>query len=723
MDFIGAIKERREKAVQRALTLLEMYGSSDVATRETLLPVAGKALADARVARRWMGVLDAEPDQGLRQKLLGYLSDYDFRQMPSDSDCAVQLLKCLEHPDARDWALHCISKLVPREPRLAVPLIEAYRAQRNDLFARNILAVLLGLGTLPPEAVTFLLSLLNDVDEDFKIQIVKRLLELDAIPAATLEKLLDPSEPASIKLLVLGHLADRSIQMDSAAAKLLLRDPNAACRYAAAWLLTETGEPSSEALNALLHAAADDTDERVRRFAIASFEHTLVKTPVVIDTLLKAMRQETAPAHVAMILCLLEPHIPSAPTIVPELMALVVPNLQTETALRIYDVLGTVAPWNPKLQEWLIASYQTENDDRIKAAILKPLSILNLNDPRLSRMYVDALKLPDAELRRWGIEGVLLLAATRENQGAIAACVEFLNVPDIEPALRLQLAHKIALIPEKSPVLLERLKYAAAQAREPQLRQVCEDAVAKATDVSDAKSEVGEPAADWAGWLHRSEIEHRADGIYPAILQHYDDAPCEAQRVLKALLNPQCADNLYSCYGYDFNESHILNLLDQKNAFDDDASRYCIGRVLTQDAGTPDGYLQFLLANPAYAGLKDGIWQILTRRLDASPALLRELLVYAYGDDEAAAVELSARISKVGGAEALRPYVRMLEQNLGWPPARTLLKGLSKHRDLSGNLREQVEKALQKLGVKADEIGVAHNEPKVQAQGPGFADD
>ncbi len=720
MEFSEAIRARRERAVQRSLAVLETYDASDDATRGTFLKVAAKAFPDSRVAQRWIALLAAESDPGQRERLLKRLAELDFRQVPPDSDCVAHLMSCLEQPDAREvGAVLLVAPWRQRDPQLVAPLIAAYRSQRDAQFARNILAALMRLGNPAPEVLEFFVSVLDEVGTTIKINLVKRLLEQDALKPEALEKLLAPTEPSLIKQLVLDHLVDRSLQCDNAAAELLRRDPDPACRYAAAWALTESGAPSADVLDALLKAAGSDVDERVREFAIASFEHTLAKSPAVIQALLEALRQETSLPRASLILHLLAPHIHREAQIVSALTALLENNCRTDLALQIYPLLGVLARTNESLRAWLIDAFVREKEDRLKAAILRPLSKIHSDDPRISALCVDALKLPEPEIQQWGVQGVLLLPLTPEHFAALYEAATLLLSPNIPLDLRVRLAHKIALLPAKPAPLMSRLKETASQSRDTQIRQICDEICNNAVSDKSGASSDDDPGIDWKDWLHRAEIEHRADGIFPAILEHYDDAPDDARRVLKALLNPQCSNSLYSSYGYDFGESHILALLDRKNAIDDDVSRFCIGRVLMQDGGSPDGFLQYLIANPSYAALKESLWPILEKRQDANAALMRQLLVIAHGDEDAAAQALTARIRAIRGTEALGPYIRLLAANLAWPPSRELLLTLSQHADLTGDARVTVAAALKRLGVQAQN----QSGPPAQKQEPGFADD
>ena len=718
MEFVQAIRQRRERTVQRALAMLEMYGTADAHSKTALLQVAAKGLADVRVLLRWIDVLSNESDPQMRQELLRLLAPLDFRQVPPESNCVAQLLRCLDEPDAREWALYCLARIAPRDPSLVGPLIASYKAQTDATVANRIIAVLFCIGDISDELALFFVSVLDEVDITFKLALVHKLLERDVLPVQVLEKLLAPTEPAMIKVQTLDHMIDRSIRLDNLTVNLL-RDPDPSCRYAAVFALTETGDPHSEVLEALLDAATNDPDDHVRQYAISAFEHTLAKTPEVITGLIEALRREHSAPRAGLILKLLQPHLQRNSQVVTALTSLLENNLQTDIALEVYAALGALAPWNAALMDWLIAACTREKEDRLKAAILKPLAQVNAADSRVTGLCIDAIKMNDPEIQQWGVQGLLLLPGTPENLPALTAGATLLLSPDISSDLLEGLAHKLAIIPGKPPELLARLKTAAEQSRNDALRKVCEDACNKI--LSDATSP-DDSGVDWDGWIHRAEIEHRANGIFPAMYEHFDESPEKARRVLKALLNPQCSESLYSTYGYDVSESSILELLDRKNSIDDDVSRLLVGRTLIQTAGTPDVYLQYLTSNPAYPQLRESAWKIVGMRADASPSLLRTLLIVAYGDEEAAAAAFLERIAALPTADSLRPYVRLLTENLGWEPAHELLKAVFKHKALKGDLLATVRSALLRLGPPEPETSAPAAEPP-QKTGPGFADD
>lgn len=716
MDPVAIIRDRRERTVGRALTLLELYPAADPATRASLLRTAAPALADPRVAGRWITLLAREADPGLRVRLLEYLAAHDFRLSPETADWVAPLLSCAAQPEARHWALAALAAFAPHDARVLAPLMDLYGNLRDVADQRRVLRLLLAHGDPPPALVEFLLARLESVDAHLKVAIVRRLLEQDAIPAPALARLLAPTEPTAIKVLVLDHLLDRSIRLPAATLSLLRQDPDASVRMSAAYVLLESECADPAVLEALLSVVARDPDAQVRSAVLAALHQSLARTPAVIRTILALLPQEPSTEQAIAILRLIEPAMGADSGIAGTLRTMLSGRLQIQLAVEVLRILGALSTRSPELVAWLAEEAARTTDDRIKVAILRPLSQLGGKHPELAGLYADAIRLPDLEIQRWGAYGIVQLPATADHTGAFEAAAARLSGPGLPADLTRSLARKLTMLPEKSAALRSHLQAAAAQSGEPEVRRLCEEACsAETTDAMDPL----EVAIDWSSWIHRAEVEHRADGIFPALYGRCQENPAAARRILKALLNPQCSSSLYASYGYQVNEASLLDCLDRMNAIDDEVSRFCIGRVLTQDYGTPAHLLEYLDANPGFAGLRDGLWRILAKRPDAAPAQMRHLLVVAHGGDAPAAAALAARIAATRGAEALMPSVKLVQENLGWPPAPDLLRALWRHPDLTGDARVAVQQAMVECEIDDPQA----DGPKAVAPGPGFADE
>ena len=705
MHEIQAIRERRQNAVKRALTLLELCKAADAESRASLLKTGVNALGDPAVAGAWIALAAGETDLEIRQGMIRRLADLDFRQIPDLAVCIELLVSCLAHADSRTWALACLTRIAPADPKIIEPLIAIFEKQNSAGQQNEILSVLCQREEYPPQLCSLFAARLDTFDTDFKTVILYRLLAQNALPIEAFEKLLVPSEPSKIKLLLISHMSDRSIVLDKVAAAVLRHDPDAACRTSAILLLTETGSLPADSVDALLEAASSDPEPEVRECAIAAFEHTLAKTPQVVETLLQALQKESSRPHVHLIMSLVVPHLQRSPVIVTAFLNLLKNNLNSDFTVQIYEALGNTLAWMPAMVDLLIASYTSEKDDRTKADILKALAHVNTLDERLIRLYSDALKCPEPKIQQWGVEGLMMLPLDEKQTPLIVEIASVLLTRELPYRLRLAAAKKIARIPAKSETLLKRLSQVAEQSLDKEIARVCELACIDAS-----RHEVAE--INWDAWHHLAAVEHRADGIFPAIYLHYEKSPTQAQRVLKALINPKCTDNLYQVYGYEVNEGTILRFLLKKKAIDDEISRYCMARILGDAQGSLETYLLCLASNPKFPALAQNVWKIFERG-GGSLALMRDLLIAAYGGNEPAAHALGARFQDALPPETFLRYVRLLTENLGWPPSKPLLSSLGTRRDLSIEAANEINKALQKLGETMLATPAA----------PGFADD
>jgi hypothetical protein len=709
MTAIETIRERRQNAVKRALGVLEVCKTADAETRGSLLKSVVSSLTDSAVVSAWIALTASEQDANIRRNMIRSLANVDFRQIQDLPACITLLVSCLNDPDSRAWALDALSRLAPADPAVIDPLIAIYEKQRSAKDQREILSALCQRDEFPPQLCAFMISKLDTFDADFKTYIVARLLSQDALPTASFEKLLLPSEPTRIKFIVMEHIADRSLTQDKAVTAVLQSDKDSACRLEAVWLLTESGELSPDCVAAILKAAMADPAPKVRENALLSFEHTLNKSPRVIEFLLQALDKETRPEYVRLILHLTMPHLQRHSKIIEAYTRFLSKNVDSKLAAEFYEALAKAIAWMPQLVDALIVSYTNEKDDRTKAALLKALATVVAQDERLVKIYVDALKLPEPQIQQWGIDGLMMLPLSEKNVPIVAEMTAALLIEKIPYDLRLAAAKKIARIPDKPKPLLARLKEVAEQAKESELAKVCEKACVSAAATTEADN------SQWDSWIHLADVEHRAEGIFPAIYTEYFKAPEKAQRVLKALLNPKCIDSLYATYGYEVNEHTILGFLGKRKAVDDEVSQYCLSRILGGAEGSLESYLRCLIANPKFPALKTNVWTLFERG-GGSSALLRELLSAAFGGIDGAGSALTERISKPMPPATLSKYITLLTENVGWPPSKALLKQLSKRKDLSVEASKQINEALAKFGDKPDESDAS-------ASGPGFADE
>lgn len=713
-DLLAEIRGRRETSAGQALALLDLAAASDREAKFPLLSTAARSLHDPKVAGRWIELAGGESDTELLEGMIGTAANaLDPRGIP-DLNAWVRLLAAALGADAtRNVALSALSRLLPAHKDAARLLVEAYESERSAPRQRAILRALCTFDD-PPEPVARLLeSAMSSIDADQKPGVVSRLLFRDRLGAKALTALLDPTEPPALRRLVLSHAIDRGLELDAAMAAVLAKDPDAECRRLAAEALAARGSDSPAARKALLAALQGDAHEGVRTAAALAFAHSLEAAAPARAALVEALAEARTRESADLILRLLTPYLSRDAAIRAGLVGLLRRNLKADLAVHVHALLGLLAAWDEKLLSDLRKAFEGEGDDRVRVAILKTLSAVPEADASFVKLYHQALKAPDKQIKTWAAAGLLHLPLTEANVPALLPAARALTDRDIDSDVRLHLAQKIARIPAKSAEFLDALRTAAKHATYPELAKLCERAVEEAPT-----PDGGPKPIDWDDWLRRVDVEGRSEGIFPEIYDRYDENPEMARRILKAAMKPGV--NLYNVYGYDVSALSILSFFVARNAVDDDLARFAVSWALEKDSGygSPDAPLSALFSLPKPATLKDPLWKIFEKRRDVNPILMRELLVRAHGGDTETAAAFRKRLAAKETANAVLPYVLFLLENLAWREAEGLLvAALERFPFLEDpDLTRRLDEAFKLLGR-------ARPSKAPQPPGPGFADE
>jgi hypothetical protein len=717
MTALDEIRGRRDATVEQYLGVLDMVpASADTESKRKLLAIAARGLGEPKVAGRWIEVASAEEDSELKAGMVEVLLDLDHRGVPDVKAFTRLLLDALLLDDVKGAAVACLGRMIAGNVDVARELIEAYAHQGRTGVQRLMLGVLLQGENPPPEVVAFLRTVVDRVDPDLKAVVVDRLLKKDALKGAEFEKLLRPDEPSWVKRRAIDHATERALPVEEQLASVLRKDGDAGVRLAAVQALAARGAKSKVAVDALLEALRQDADPRVREAVMLALRHSLELTPEAIAALLGAMRSETAIERVRLILRLLLPHLNRSFPVRDAFLALLKENLNAELAVEIYDALGLLTTWDPSLFHALFAAFGAAKNDRVKAAILKALSTWHEPDAALIALYADALKSPDAEIRTWGVRGLVLLPLSEPNWPAVAAGVGILLDKKVDWDLREALAKKIAIIPVYTAATVAALKTVAEQGSD-EIKAACE----KAYDRGSRQSPEG-PQVDWDLWYRRVEVERRSEGIFPDIFLEYDKNPEMARKILKAAMNPEV--NLYNSYGHGVSATSILQFLIGRNAMDDDLARFCVTWMMEKDSsyGSPSACLAALKSAPGYPELKETLWKVLEKRSEMPAVLFRELLEIAYGGEEAAGAEFRKRLLSKTTPAAAAKYLKVLESNMAWGPAESIVDEAAKTPKLLDDASKKLlGECFQRLGRKFPEPAKAAPPPK--PPGPGFADE
>jgi hypothetical protein len=694
VSVLDQIRGRRDVTVEQVLLALDLVPGSDTEDRHRLLGIASRALGDPRVVARWLELAGAETDDSLRAAMLRRLLALEPSQVP-DLDAYVSVLIAAAAPEStRSLAIAALDRMGSVDP-----LVHAFHRERLHDVQRLILFALARHDDPPPAVVDIFDAALDACDEDLKPFLLDRLLRAGALDHDRLAPLLRPSEPVAVRLRVLDHLVDHAVPVDLR--DVVASDPDPRCRRAAVRLLAASGSGAETVIDALRH----DPDEMVRAAAAAAVEAAVDLTPATIEALAAAIHEERATELAVFILRLLQPHVGRSPVVRASLFELLQRNIDADLAILVWRTLAPLVASDDDARGLFTAAFERVGHDRVRGAILEALAGVADPHDQLVGLYHAALASPDGRIRSWGMRGLRLVSMDETGTAHVAAASGLLLDPEVDGHVRLDLARKIARIPDKSPALLADLARIAEQG-EGELRDVCR----KAHD--QAVSDLGAGSIDWDGWYRRVEVESEVEGIFPGVFLGYDANPPAARRILRAALAPGCSNALYSS---GVKPSQILDFLAAKHAIDDDVSRYCVSSILGQNAsyGSPNHHLALLKANLAFPALKDSLWQILDRRTDVDPVLLRELLLLAHDGEAEVAAILAERLRTRTNPKQALPLLTFLAGNAAWEPAEALLLGVPPAL-LDDPNRRVLDEAYRRL---------KREPPRSTPGGPGLADD
>ncbi len=691
------------------MALLDAVPSADPETKRSLLSMAGRSIADPAVLGRWVELTAEEEDSELKEAMLARLTGSDHRRIP-DMTAYIQLMvSSIGESRLRWYALESLSRLVTAYPEVVEALMHAYAAQSSAQARRHILIGLSQFHTLPPTLVDFFLSEIDRCDADMKVVLVDRLLRRAAADERMLVRWLAATEPSAVRERVLRYLLDRSIVLEEACISVLRNERQAEVRLLALRALTRQAPRSAAGVQALLDVLRDDPDPQVRAETALAFQQSVEPTPEILPALLQTLRTETTRANAQLILATLIPYASASPVVRDGLLALSAENLQVEIAAVLYEALGRMLRWDASLLPYFLAAYESSRNDQGRSLLLEALAKWPDPDERLISLYHDALKAPHVQIRQWGVAGLLRVPLTQDQTDTVAAGVESLLDPSIDIWTRRDLARKIGCIPDPSPELRAALEETAAHTDDDDIRNICRRALARPSALMDS------PAVDLGRWYRQAAVEHDVQGIFPDIYGLYDRYPEECKSILKvAVLDTACRDKLY--YN-DFRVSAegILQFLLSRDALDDDLCRYCVAQAVTSPG--QGFYVSLLRSRPDFPELRTAVWRMLesaTSNSDASRVLLLELMILVYGDETAVANALGERIATLSRPVAAIPYLRFLDANRYWDPAKPILGEMLSARTLLD---------ADNLGILRDAIRELFPDLNPELLEPGLADD
>jgi hypothetical protein len=706
---MSKIKERSNANTGQTLMMLDMVPLSDTATKYSLLSSASYYLNDSRVIEKWIDLIAVETDTKLKAEMLQKLS---LQQIPDKTRFIELLSSALQQDESRDIILPMLGRFSITDYHARQTLISFYKQQGNADTSRLILSWLLIPVIASPEDLVFYAEILDKTDEADKLLIANRLLLQDQLSIQQVEKLLSPAEPLSVKEMVLGFCFDRSIVPEAALEKLMLSDKHPHIRIWCIQLLAVHGIRTVGLTQNILHVLTKDPDAAVRQAALKVFEYSLSLSPGIIQFLHEHLAAEKDITIALQLLHLLEPYAAKSELFVD----LLDKELKTVIAVRIYEILGKLIPQRFELFEKFITAYEQEQHEDCKAAILRAITAAVTFGNELNDFYLKALNASAVVIKEWGIQGILQIPLTKENTAVVEAAAPVLLQVGLNRELRSLLAKKISCIPQLSSATVQLFIRLIDHETDARIKDIC------TTIQENAIANEGGDNINWEQWLHKADVEHDLSGIFPHIWMYYADNPSMAKSILWSAMNPANSNALYA---EGVSDVEILRFLSVHAGMDDDLSNYALNKLLNADLGYESRFGQYLLvlkSNPAYEGLKEGLWILLEKRSRYIHLILLDQINTIIWGNELEAV-FRKRLQQQNTAAGIIPYLSYLTVNCTWSPVPELLKSIvqlpfvREDREATAAFKD----ACRKCGLDVEELFRIHAQQPAD-DSPGFAD-
>jgi hypothetical protein len=651
--------------------------------------------------------------------MLYRITGSNLQAVPDPAAFMQMLVSVLQQDEGRDTVLLLLGKLSLSFPAAKQPLIAFYQQHNHADTRRQIMNWLLIPKTTDETDLAFFNSILQETDSEEKRLVIGRLLLHDKLTIDQITQLLQPMTPPAVKELVLRYCIDRSIVPEMPLSVILRIDPEPRFRHWAILLLSVHGVKTVAVLDAIMYALKNDQEARVREAALHVFGYSLSLTPETVAYLNYCLSSETDTQLALRLLQFLAPSTSQSPELADTLFYLLQQNLHASVALSIYDILGRLVPNNPAMQEKFIMAYEQEQRDDAKAIILKALS--NTMGDR-HELYLKSLRSPAAGIREWAIRGLLMIPLTRENVPIVIQAAPALLQPELRLELRRQLARKLSVIPNLPAETVAIFARLNDHERDGDILRSATQAQEKAISHSGAAS------IDWEQWLHKADVSHDLNGIFPHIWFYFHENPDMAKQVLYACMNPANSNALYA---QNISEADILEFMIANFGIDEHLINYAISRLLQADLrsnGMLYHYLLIIKTCPLVPELQPALWQLLELRgyrNGLNLIQLEELLRIIYGAD--LENQFKQRIAAQQTVNGMLPYLQYISVNNNWQAAPAVLKSVLEHHAAmldDNSFNNLFKEACRNVGVDIDKLIRTTVPPPTQQaeEGPGFAD-
>lgn len=685
--YVELIRKRRSEKNENILGILSIFSTFDTPMKLDMARLCASQVRDARVLAKWIDILAEENNEPVIAFMIRYLPPIT----ESTRHLADRLIDTLIRrwnlaPRIRESIVCYFEELITARPDLYRWFIRQYAIETDKDVKAALIWPLLEIKNLDKTTTDFLKSILQDVDENLKYNLLLRLLDKDALSLNEISVHLHAKEPISIKLLVLNYFEDRSLCPDRLLMKFYDSELDWEVKNKLLYILLTTSRTlDRHVVEFVLFKLQKETDPSMRHRVLWYFKNSIAINQTNADFFCKLLQHEKAIDNANLMVDWLAPYVSQYSRIKACFLSLLDNAIDLSLAVEIVNRLGNYLPADHALYEQFIEKYENMSNDRIRAVILASLANGPYTDVTLYRLYSKAAASHSRSLRNLGLGGLLLIPMEKEGFPFLEKSVDALLDSSIDPDLRRSFAKKLANIPEKTDACLTRLKEILPQTSDRQIQEVLSDMFSRMKQANDIPQNV-----DW-DWLERRVRIHRSiDHVFPDIFIHFDENKESAKSLLRLMLMDEAFHQ--SLYRQDISRRFILNFLIVKDQIDLELTQFSLNQLVERKAGESilEGdqiYILALKCSPCLTDIKERLWVLFEREIvlslgsipGADLGAVRDVFIRAYGE-HGFFQNLVDRLASAPDIKAVKPYLWFLMDTPPWIYNSALIDHLSAHK-------------------------------------------
>ncbi len=726
--LLETIKERKNDRVSHALAILTM-SKEQFHTHEDkrhLLSIAARNLDDPKVSKKWIELLKTEENTATKELLISSLPNVNLRTLKKLDFLTEVILSGFETAPAKAKIIlvKVLDQLIKLNPVIAENVIQFLKKEQHIKVKKQLAEALIHLHVIPKKLADVYEIVLPSLKEKQQVLLLNKLVKSNLLKKEVALKYLQPTTPASIKLLLLNYLQDREIVPVKQLQSLLQKEGNEEVREHILQVFTNDTKNLNKHLAFFKKYVSNEQDAYVRNTVLNFLYKNMQMTDEMIlfyIDLLKTEKEISISWSLAQMLTpyLSQNHLETSEVNECFLNLLEEPKSSYHIELLIYicGELGKRITFDDALFKRMLSIYKKNVDVRIQKKILFSFCNSSKLDNRLTPLYVNAIKSPTPLIREYACFGLMPLPLTKKNIPHLLAAMPLLLDGHLREYVREYLALRIVAIPDKSQELIDQLKNVAKNGSGKE-KSICEKGYEKALQTQNLTN--GTEQVDWHLWENRIKVEKRVDHIFPDLFIHYESNPTMANELLKTLLiDSDCADSLYHST---ITKRTILQFLIANDCIDQEIALFCLDYLTSADQGKNKEDNVFLVALNNYKDihfLKEKLWIFFEQNLINSASflnilLLRNVMCNAYGSDATLAKIFSKKLVAFTNEKAAIPYLEFLFMSLDWQYTGEIIDKILKRTDLiDKNIKRKFDAFVLRLG-KEVEIDFDAT--------PGFAD-